>query len=174
MGVIPNKWDLAFKIPQSLSGDVADDLREMLSSEAVVLDLGLYNTENPEHRFVVNTALRAGVDVYDSETKKLLHHNSDGNSIAEEAISIVRGARNEYYGHPEEDFGRLAQFWTLALKGRGRLADDAELDHLDIVHMMALVKINRNLNKFKRDNLVDLAGYAETWSLIEGRREEGK
>jgi len=37
---------------------------------------------------------------------------------------------------------------------------------------MVAVKISRQVNKAKRDNLVDICGYAETLHLIQEKRDE--
>ena len=45
----------------------------------------------------------------------------------------------------------------------------------DIACIMALVKVSRQINLPKRDNLTDLAGYAECWDWIiaERKRRDG-
>jgi hypothetical protein len=80
-------------------------------------------------------------------------------SILEEAQRLVHGARQADYGHPLDDFGKVTRM-AHALWGRG--PQSAEEHAL----YMCLVKIARQVEKPKRDNLVDLAGYAATAQMI--------
>lgn len=81
-------------------------------------------------------------------------------SILEEAQRITHGDRNVDYGHPLDDYLKTAAFWTTALRGAGLLKDGAEVSPELAALMMCLVKISRQINAPKRDNAVDLAGYA--------------
>lgn len=92
--------------------------------------------------------------------------NKDRESILQEAESLVHGARNETYGHPLDDFSRTATlFNTLASSNSPRLIAE------DIALLLICVKLSRQSNLPKRDNLVDLAGYAETWQWCIDERE---
>lgn len=84
-------------------------------------------------------------------------------SILPEAEKLVHGARQDDYGHPYEDFSRTAQMWS-AILGQEVTASQVGL-------CMIAVKLSREVNKSKRDNLVDIAGYAETVRMV---LEEGK
>jgi hypothetical protein len=75
-------------------------------------------------------------------------------TILEEAQRLVHGDRGADYGHPLDDFSRTATMWG-AILGFTVSAEQVGLC------MMAL-KISRQCNRVKRDNLVDAAGYAET------------
>lgn len=79
-------------------------------------------------------------------------------TILEEAQSLVYGDRQASYGHPLDDFSRTAKMWS-AILGHEVSAEQVGL-------CMCAVKISRQLNKPKRDNLVDLAGYAATVELV--------
>lgn len=83
-------------------------------------------------------------------------------SILEEAHRLVYGDRQEAYGHPADDYGRTAQMWT-AILGVPVTAKQAAL-------CMCAVKISREVNSPRRDNLVDLAGYACAAARIEARQ----
>lgn len=87
-------------------------------------------------------------------------------NVLEEANKLVHGDRNADYGHPIDDFTRTAQMWS-AILGVTVSAEQVGL-------CMCAVKISRQCNKPKADNLVDLAGYAETVNMVineRGRRE---
>lgn len=87
-------------------------------------------------------------------TRKL---NDDGQeSILQEAHRLTHGDRNDTYGHPYDDYTCTAAIATAIL-------GDA-LTRPISAHQMALimcaVKLSRESRVSKRDNLVDLAGYA--------------
>lgn len=73
-------------------------------------------------------------------------------SILEEAQLIVEGSRNDDYGTPERNQARIAQMWGAYL--------GVEVKPRDVCAMMILVKISRDRNLPKRDNPVDISGYA--------------
>lgn len=84
--------------------------------------------------------------------------------IADEAKRIVSGARRSAYGKPEDNFERIARFWTAYFVNTGRditvLAEDVSL-------MMALMKIARIAETPDHcDSWVDLVGYALTGAEV--------
>ena len=82
-------------------------------------------------------------------------------SILEEAAEIIDGQRQTDYGTPERNFAAIASMWTIYLRQGGRLSAHDEIYPEDIGLMMALLKIAREANTHKRDNLVDAVGYLE-------------
>lgn len=84
-------------------------------------------------------------------------------SILEEAQKLVYGDRQASYGHPIDDFTRTAVMWG-AILGHPVTAEQVGL-------CMCAVKISRQINKPKRDNLVDLAGYAGTVAMVIEERQ---
>jgi len=87
-------------------------------------------------------------------------------SILLEAEGLVHGDRNADYGHPLDDFTRVAGMLR-ALKGWDIKAEDIPL-------IMICLKLSRQSNKPKRDNCVDGAGYFETleWCINEKYKRE--
>ena len=79
-------------------------------------------------------------------------------SVLLEAQGLVHGDRQAAYGHPIEDFTRTAAMWS-AILGHPITAEQVGL-------CMCAVKLSRQVNLPKRDNLVDLAGYAETVQMV--------
>jgi|GEM_PF-1492375 len=86
-------------------------------------------------------------------------------TILEEAAQITSTDRNIDYGHPAEDHGRVAAFWTTFLG----VKLNEPLTPQEVCIMMILLKISRERNKHKRDNLVDICGYARNHEMIEER-----
>jgi hypothetical protein len=83
-------------------------------------------------------------------------------SILEEAKHIVHGERGENYGHPFEDFSRTAQIWSAIL--------EVDVTPEQVALCMIGVKISREVNRPKRDNIVDGAGYFETLDMVKRER----
>jgi hypothetical protein len=84
----------------------------------------------------------------------------DVETILEEAQRIVHGQRNQDYGHPLDDFTRTAEMATGLF--RGKLLQGAKFTAEDVGLFQVLVKLSRQMNSPKRDNMVDTAGYAGT------------
>ena len=87
-------------------------------------------------------------------------------SVLTEAEGLVHGDRNDDYGHPLDDFSRTAKMWSAIL--------GVEVSAEQVGLCMCALKISRECNKPKRDNMVDLAGYAETvqWCRDEKYRRD--
>lgn len=92
----------------------------------------------------------------------------DAESILREAHDAVYGSRQGDYGHPREDFTRTAVLWTGLLQHK--LADGAFIEPEDIARCMVGVKLSRDVNSPKRDNRVDMAGYALCLDRLETGR----
>ena len=88
--------------------------------------------------------------------------------ILREAESMVLGDRQDDYGTPENSFERIANLWNSYLDTRL----DGRLGAVDVAAMMALLKIARIASGHgKRDNWVDLAGYAACGGEIQSMQD---
>jgi len=87
-------------------------------------------------------------------------------AILDEAKRITTADRQQDYGHPLADFTRTAMLWTGILAGR--LRDGQHVTPMDIPLCMIAVKLARQAHRHKRDNLVDIAGYARTAAMVAG------
>jgi len=96
-------------------------------------------------------------------------------SVLDEAKRLVDGARGGDYGHPLDDFEALGRFWgailTRHFEGLGSGLHIPDLPAETVALMLAAIKVNREAMKPKRDNVVDLIGYAYTLELIRKRRD---
>lgn len=91
-------------------------------------------------------------------------------SVLDEAKGLIEGDRNNSYGPPTQDFARTAGVLN-ALGYRG--PDGRGLEPHDVAIVVAAVKLSRLMwTPEKRDNWVDLAGYAACG--FECATEEGK
>ena len=91
------------------------------------------------------------INIIFKEVKDMDEENNK--SILSEAEEIVNGSRNSDYGDARESFGRVA---TIASVMTGK-----ELAPEDCCAVLMAVKLVRESFAHKRDNLVDLCGYAE-------------
>lgn len=73
-------------------------------------------------------------------------------NILQEAMSLVCGDRQATYGPPNQDFERTAKMWS-AIKG-------VEFTPSEVAQFMICIKLSRQTHQKKRDNWVDIAGYA--------------
>ena len=89
-------------------------------------------------------------------------------SILQEALDLTTGDRQEAYGHPYYNFHQTAIMLNATFVGRGSTTFTAE----DIPIIMIIVKVAREIHKHKRDNLVDIAGYANTLDMVYQKGEE--
>ncbi len=72
--------------------------------------------------------------------------------ILEEALSITQGDRQEDYGDCKVELERVATLWSVIF--------DTTIDSNQVALAMIALKMTRQMNKNKRDNWVDIAGYA--------------
>jgi len=89
-----------------------------------------------------------------------------GESVLAEALRISSTERQDDYGHPADDFSRTADMWTGILTGK--LCDGVAISAMDVPLCMIAVKLARQSHRHKRDNLVDIAGYARTAAMVAG------
>lgn len=89
-----------------------------------------------------------------------------GRAICEEALSTINGERQDQYGNPEDTFGQIAHLWTAYLSGAGHVT---MITPPMVADMMCLLKIAREKGgKGKRDNMLDLIGYAALGACMRG------
>lgn len=90
-------------------------------------------------------------------------------TAAEEGNRLVHGARGADYGHPIDDFSRTGRIWGAILAEWAK--DPSQPVGPELVAMCQIaVKISREVNHPKRDNRVDMAGYAETLDMVRQRQ----
>lgn len=79
------------------------------------------------------------------------------NAMASAGWRVTSGDRQAQYGPPDQDFRRIAAMWG-ALKG-------VPFSAREVAMFMVCVKLSRETHQKKRDNWVDIAGYAKCGSL---------
>ena len=85
-------------------------------------------------------------------------------NILEEANRLVSQDRQDTYGHPADNFKRLALMWQGVL--------GVEVTPQQVALCMVCLKVARESTRHARDNVVDIAGYARTLEMTEDRLKE--
>lgn len=84
--------------------------------------------------------------------------------VLTEAFDLTSGDRQNQYGPSDQDFARTAAMWG-ALKG-------VEFTTEDVAAFLICVKLSRNTHQAKRDNWVDVAGYARCGDICRQEKEK--
>ena len=85
-------------------------------------------------------------------------------TVLHEAIRLTSGPRQADYGHPIDDHTRTAVMWSAIL--------GAEVTAEQVCLCMVALKISRQCNQSKKDNLIDGCGYLRNVEMIEEARDE--
>lgn len=86
--------------------------------------------------------------------------------VGAEASKLVTGDRQISYGDPLDNYDKVAEVWS-ALSG-------FNIDRRLAMHMMIALKMVRDLNVPRRDNEVDICGYAHLLQFDREAQEEGE
>lgn len=84
--------------------------------------------------------------------------------IIADASAAVHGDRQDDYGKPQANHKCTAALWSTYLHRCGIVAN---LTPRNVCMMNILQKVSRDANVPKRDNLVDIAGYAENAGMCD-------
>ena len=82
--------------------------------------------------------------------------------LAAEAARLVTGDRNEAYGHPLDNLDRAARIWSVIL--------GSEITAEQVCLCMEGMKIAREINAPKLDNIIDGCGYWLTLAMVRQER----
>jgi len=142
----------------------AEDAATLLRSDAIALLPGWRKSRGANLELSIARAF--GLLVYDAATFDLLAEES----ALQEAQRLVHGDRGKDYGHPIVDYRATGRMWGAILE-RWLGVTIPDVDPRIATLMMAAVKISREAGKHKRDNNVDLAGYAECAQMIAEKQD---
>lgn len=78
--------------------------------------------------------------------------------LLQEAEKLITGDRNKTYGTPTQNFQNIADLWNVQFGHL--LKDGVKLNGAHVAQALCHVKLARMVAQPKRDNFVDLAGYA--------------
>lgn len=148
---------------------IIGDLRILEQCDALFMIEGWEQSEGAkkEHDHAISLEIPVFTDIHKifmwSEHKRTGAHE-DG-TVLDVAKKLVFGDRGQDYGHPSKDFTRTAALWTAAISGEFVF----QPEHVAL--FMVLLKVSREMNGHKRDNLVDIAGYAQTCEMVVNPQE---
>ena len=134
------------------------DIHAVLRADAIVLLPGWRDSHGTTIELSVARSVGADVFEFDEAITEYLRGLQD-EPITVEAYRLVGGDRRSAYGHPREDFARTGRMWAAILG-----IDEVPPEKVGLC--MAALKISRECNAHKRDNLVDLCGYAQTIAMV--------
>ncbi len=90
--------------------------------------------------------------------------------VSEEALDeverIVTGARRASYGTPEDNFERIARFWTAYFLNTGRPVTITASDVSPMMRLMKEARLCETPDHY--DSHVDLVGYTLTGAEVNG------
>jgi hypothetical protein len=144
---------------------IRESLNLIKNADAVVFLNGWENSKgaNLEH----HCAKLMNLKIFDENYDLINLNESEVNkkSICEIADNLVSSDRQSTYGHPYDNFKDIGRVWGMILN-----LPDIAPEKVGL--MMAGVKIAREKFLPKRDNLIDLCGYAKTVDLIQDKKKE--
>jgi hypothetical protein len=112
----------------------------------------------------LTAVLDGDINLMQNSNNEKMNRSEDGmRSILEEAQAAVL-ERGESYGDVEDSFADIAWGWSRILG----FPDNQVLQPKTVGLMMIWLKIAREMHRPKRDNLVDIAGYAECLGRLNG------
>jgi len=147
----------------------AEDVVTMLGCDQVALLPGWEQSSGVSRELPIALLFRK--PVFDAATFERLplavsiaFHRTDETAV-QEAHRLVHGNRGADYGHPIHDYARTGRMW-------GAILGVPDIDPRICCLMMVAVKISREVNKPKRDNRVDGAGYFECAQMVAEKQAE--
>lgn len=84
-------------------------------------------------------------------------------TILQEADAIAGQDRSRDYGHPRDNHQRIADIWNVQL---GKKLSEP-ITAREVALCMIGLKLAREVNSTKRDNLIDAAGYVKCVDMID-------
>lgn len=82
-----------------------------------------------------------------------------------QAELLVLGDRQQSYGPPKDDYSKTAKMWSGLLFHK--LLPGIEITPKEAILMMVALKLSREVNRAKPDNLIDAHGYLHCAAWVE-------
>lgn len=146
--------------PEFLKKAAQRDLEAVIASDGIVLLPNWERSKGARAELAVAQWLDKKIYLYPS----MAEYGKE--SILDKAKRLTSNDRQKDYGHPKDNFRRIADLWNMYLLNRQN--PEVEISIEDVAWMMVLLKIARDLNKPTVDNLVDSIGYIRTLAMVRG------
>lgn len=140
------------------------DVELLLDCHAIVMLKGWEKSAGA--RLELEIAKQIGLNAYRLTDDSELEFLEETLSHHAEADRLVNGARQSDYGHPLDDFSKTAAIWSAIL--------ETNVTPEQVALCMVGVKLSREINKPKRDNIVDAHGYLMTYVMVQEELERRK
>jgi len=137
-----NKLPPDFELREAV---VRDSMAIIHEADEICLLPGWFNSKGAQAEAALGRWL--GLKVWELQPEDVL----------EEALRITRGDRQAQYGPPDQDFQRVANMWHTLFGW--------QVEPWQVAAAMVCVKLSRQTHQMKRDNAVDLAGYARCMQM---------
>lgn len=144
--------------PEFLKKAAQRDLEAVIASDGIALLPDWEKSKGAKAELAVAQWLGKKVYLYPS----MVEYGKE--SILDTAKRLTSSDRQKDYGHPKDNFKRIADLWNAYLINRKN--PETEISIEDVAWMMVLLKIARDLNKPTLDNLVDSVGYIRTLAMV--------
>jgi hypothetical protein len=146
--------------PEFLKKVAQRDLEAVITCDGIVLLPNWEGSKGAKAELAVAQWLDKKVYIYPA----MVEYGKE--SILDTAKRLTSNDRQKDYGHPRDNFRRIADLWNMYLLNRRN--PETEISIEDVAWMMVLLKIGRDLNKPTLDNLVDSVGYIRTLAMVRG------
>lgn len=161
---------------------VVHDLALLKTCDAIALLPGWDGVNARGSVWEWGVAQMLGLAIYDANAPvavEFVTETKRPETILEEAQRLVHGDRGQAYGHPIDDYTRTGRImgaildgWLHQQPGFEFMPPVPDIDPRIGCLLMEGVKLSREVNRHKRDNLVDMAGYAECAAMVAERQAE--
>lgn len=146
-----------------------DAIKLIIDADAVIFLDGWERSRGANIELIIAQALK--LKVLDENLKELKITNNSTETVCQEADRLVSFDRGNDYGHPIEDFSRTGSLWAPILSEWAKITNGEDPISAELVGLcMIALKISREINRPKRDNRVDIAGYAKCLEMINEKR----
>ncbi len=146
-----------------------DAIRMVIDSDVIIFLNGWEKSMGANIEMILGKALN--LKLLDENFSEINFSAAREETICEEADRLVAVDRGNDYGHPLEDFGRTGSLWAPILSNWAKMTNGDDPISAELVGLcMIALKISREINRPKRDNRVDIAGYAKCLEMINEKK----
>lgn len=138
---------------------IRHSLGMLIQAQSIVMLNGWKGSKGAELEY--HTAKTMGIPIFNQDLEPHVEEilTEDEINIFEEAQKLILGARQAQYGSPKQNFTAIGRIWAALLS-------IPDIKPETVALMMVGLKIARQANLHKTDNLVDAIGYVGTIPLI--------